>query len=421
MRAERADVAVIGAGPAGSAAALVLARAGARVALVDKTAFPRDKACGDLVGPRGVQALEDLGVRTGRGGAGGRHARGRPDREVGSAALSTRPDLSGSRGRAAACRARPGAPRRRPRRWKRRMHRPRRHSAPRRRPVGGLRAVGRDQVARRRRDRRRRGDEPSGGGGRTGRRPPGAVGVRAALLPRRIRRTAHDRVVGGDALARLPRIRLGLPRARRSGQPRCRGRRARRPRRRRPRSPIAGRLRRCPPPLRATRSCRPPPRRPARRLAQDGDGRNHPGARPCAARGRRGRAREPAPGRGDLRGVGQRTGSRRGRARRPGRAGHPLSLVPGGSATPDSTPRTRAIQAALVRRATVVAGAGRLLTAPVVGRAVAGGWAVYWNELLDGARPGAARNTAALATAIARAATSRSRARRSVANALTAA
>ena len=78
-----------------------------------------------------------------------------------------------------------------------------------------------------------------------------------------------------------------------------------------------------------------------------------------------------------------------------------------------------AIQAALVRRATVVAATGRLLTAPVVGRAVAGGWAVYWNELLDGATPGAARNTAALATAIARAATSRSRTRRSVTSALT--
>jgi geranylgeranyl reductase family protein len=43
-------------------AALVLARGGARVALADKAAFPRDKACGDLVGPRGVQVLADLGV-----------------------------------------------------------------------------------------------------------------------------------------------------------------------------------------------------------------------------------------------------------------------------------------------------------------------------------------------------------------------
>jgi menaquinone-9 beta-reductase len=58
----RYDVAVIGAGPAGSIASLVLARAGARVALVDKTAFPRHKACGDLIGPRGVRLLNDLGV-----------------------------------------------------------------------------------------------------------------------------------------------------------------------------------------------------------------------------------------------------------------------------------------------------------------------------------------------------------------------
>jgi geranylgeranyl reductase family protein len=56
------DAVVVGAGPAGSVAALVLARAGVRVALIDKAAFPRDKACGDLIGPRGVQILEDLGV-----------------------------------------------------------------------------------------------------------------------------------------------------------------------------------------------------------------------------------------------------------------------------------------------------------------------------------------------------------------------
>jgi len=60
--AEDFDVAVVGAGPAGSTAALVLARAGARVALVDKAAFPRDKACGDAVGPRGVALLDDLGL-----------------------------------------------------------------------------------------------------------------------------------------------------------------------------------------------------------------------------------------------------------------------------------------------------------------------------------------------------------------------
>ena len=62
MTTQRFDAVVVGAGPAGSVAALALARAGARVALADKAAFPRDKACGDLVGPRGVQVLADLGV-----------------------------------------------------------------------------------------------------------------------------------------------------------------------------------------------------------------------------------------------------------------------------------------------------------------------------------------------------------------------
>jgi geranylgeranyl reductase family protein len=43
---ERVDVLVIGAGPAGSATALRLARAGARVLLADRARFPRDKPCG---------------------------------------------------------------------------------------------------------------------------------------------------------------------------------------------------------------------------------------------------------------------------------------------------------------------------------------------------------------------------------------
>jgi geranylgeranyl reductase family protein len=58
----RHDAIVVGAGPAGSIAALVLARAGADVTLVDRRVFPREKACGDLVGPRGVRLLEELGI-----------------------------------------------------------------------------------------------------------------------------------------------------------------------------------------------------------------------------------------------------------------------------------------------------------------------------------------------------------------------
>lgn len=58
------DLAVVGAGPAGSAAALraLALDPSLRVALIDKAAFPRDKVCGDGIGPEGVDVLRTLGV-----------------------------------------------------------------------------------------------------------------------------------------------------------------------------------------------------------------------------------------------------------------------------------------------------------------------------------------------------------------------
>jgi geranylgeranyl reductase family protein len=57
------DVLVVGAGPAGSAAARILAGAGVHVMLTDRYAFPRDKVCGDALIPDSLTALGSLGLR----------------------------------------------------------------------------------------------------------------------------------------------------------------------------------------------------------------------------------------------------------------------------------------------------------------------------------------------------------------------
>ncbi|RZU50235.1 geranylgeranyl reductase family protein [Krasilnikovia cinnamomea] len=58
----RFDVAVVGAGPAGAAAALAARRAGARVLLLDRADFPRDKPCGDGIAANALDILTGLGV-----------------------------------------------------------------------------------------------------------------------------------------------------------------------------------------------------------------------------------------------------------------------------------------------------------------------------------------------------------------------
>ena len=54
------DVLIAGAGPAGAVAATVLARAGARVLVLDRARFPRHKLCGDTVNPGALAVLRDL-------------------------------------------------------------------------------------------------------------------------------------------------------------------------------------------------------------------------------------------------------------------------------------------------------------------------------------------------------------------------
>jgi geranylgeranyl reductase family protein len=59
---QRYDVAIAGGGPAGSAAAWKAAQTGARVVVLDKAEFPRDKPCGDGVTPRALSYIQKMGL-----------------------------------------------------------------------------------------------------------------------------------------------------------------------------------------------------------------------------------------------------------------------------------------------------------------------------------------------------------------------
>ena len=64
------DALVVGAGPAGSAAASLLAEAGWRVLAIDRAVFPREKACSEYMSPETVRMLDRLGVTAGLCSAG---------------------------------------------------------------------------------------------------------------------------------------------------------------------------------------------------------------------------------------------------------------------------------------------------------------------------------------------------------------
>jgi menaquinone-9 beta-reductase len=62
VRPSTHDAVIVGAGPAGSAAAIILARAGWSVALVEKEPFPRRKVCGECLAASNLPLLDALGV-----------------------------------------------------------------------------------------------------------------------------------------------------------------------------------------------------------------------------------------------------------------------------------------------------------------------------------------------------------------------
>ena len=82
------DVLIAGAGPAGAATAIRLARHGLSVVLADRAVFPREKICSEYNGPEAVRHLATLGVLTPLEAAGGHRIRGTRVEAPGGASLT---------------------------------------------------------------------------------------------------------------------------------------------------------------------------------------------------------------------------------------------------------------------------------------------------------------------------------------------
>jgi geranylgeranyl reductase family protein len=408
---QRFDALVVGAGPAGSVAALVLARGGARVALVDKTRFPRDKACGDLVGPRGLQVLRDLGL------------------DVAGTERMADMIVTGPTGRSVRLPCYPGVTY----------------------PGYAVAAPRVEFDSRLREAAVSAGAQPFGGRAErplsreglegfvlsTGERVTADVVVGADGATSRVAETAglvdHDRVLWGFAIRSYieahvtsPHIFLWEPAPWRGfpgygwAFPGVEGRanvglglgvlaqRGNAQRAMQSLGPFVDHL--------VRRGVVEPPQRSAITEERLGGWLKMGMVGTTPARGRVILVGDAAGLVNPLQGEGISQAIMSGRAAAecvlagPGTAAERYRRYLAGTFTPYQSVAAAA-HATLLPRSLAVAAAGRLVTAPGVGRAIAGGWSIFWNDLLDGATPGPPRTLAGAATRVGRVVTAPSRVR----------